>query len=138
VNSWEFARQRLPEGGGSATWVCTRAETWRGPGSRTLAQFQPPAAAAQPPAPGAVASRAEGGAACGPRDPRVLAGVLWKSGADRWYLLAAGSPQVSSVTASGGVQGSASGRLLAVRAEKGDHAELNARLSNGERLAALR
>ncbi|MBB0232633.1 hypothetical protein, partial [Streptomyces calidiresistens] len=42
VAVWEFARQELPGDGRSAGWVCTRADTWRTAGSRTLVQFQPP------------------------------------------------------------------------------------------------
>ena len=42
VNSWPYAKQRLPEGAGEALWFCTRADTWRGTGSRVLAQFQAP------------------------------------------------------------------------------------------------
>ncbi|MYX10648.1 hypothetical protein GTW98_28275 [Streptomyces sp. SID8375] len=138
VNSWEFARQPLPGGAGTAAWLCTRAETWRGPGSRTMAQIQTPAPSGQPYAPGTVAARAEGGTACGPRAPRVLAGVLWKAADKRWWLLAAGSSQVSSVTATGGVPGQVTGRLLAVPAKAGQRAELTGRLANGRRIEALR
>ncbi len=144
VNSWEFARQPLPgaagaaSGGAAATWVCTRAETWRGAGSRTMAQFQAPSPNGQPYAPGVVVARAEGGTACGPRAPRVLAGVLWKAAGGQWWLLAAGSEQVTSITATGGVQGRADGRLLAVRARAGDRAELDGLLRDGKKLAALR
>ncbi|MCZ0970829.1 hypothetical protein O1L55_03570 [Streptomyces albulus] len=42
VNNWAYAQQDLPEGGGTATWVCNRADTWRGPG-RAVVQFLPPA-----------------------------------------------------------------------------------------------
>ncbi|HBF85832.1 MAG TPA: hypothetical protein DD420_39705, partial [Streptomyces sp.] len=51
---------------------------------------------------GAVAARAEDSPDCGSRRPRVLAGVLWKSDAGRWYVLAAGSRQFTSVSATGG------------------------------------
>ncbi|TJZ55460.1 hypothetical protein FCH28_08860 [Streptomyces piniterrae] len=138
VNSWEFADQPLPGGAGSAEWVCTRAETWRGSGSRTMALFQAPPPAGQPYAPGAVAARAEGGAACGPRAPEALAGVLWKASDGQWWLLAAGSEQITSIRATGGVRGEASGRLLAVRAAAGDRAELVGRLADGGRVEALR
>ncbi len=136
VNSWRFATQTLPAGGGSAAWVCTRAETWRGAGSRVLAQFQPPVARVG--TPGAVTARAADSRACGPRAPRVLAGVVWKSGTGRWYVLAAGSGDVASITASGGVRGSAEGRVLALPAGPGARADLDARLADGGRLAALR
>ncbi|WP_406449417.1 hypothetical protein OG782_09975 [Streptomyces sp. NBC_00876] len=139
VNSWTYATQPLPEGNGSAQWLCTRAETWRGTGSRVLAQFQAPSA--RPPGsrpPGAVAARAEDSPACGTRTPRVLAGVLWKSHGGRWYVLAAGSEQFASLTTSGGVTGRARGRLLAVPAGAGDRARLNGRLADGSQVGALR
>ncbi|WP_254710408.1 hypothetical protein, partial [Streptomyces lunaelactis] len=117
VNSWEYAKQPLPESNGTASWLCTRAETWRGTGSRVMAQFQAPGAQAG--APGAIAARAEDSPSCGERDPRVLAGVLWKSRTGSWYVLAAGSEQFASLTTSGGVDGSAKGHLLAVRAKEG-------------------
>ncbi|MEV7427774.1 hypothetical protein [Streptomyces sp. NPDC091212] len=137
VNSWEFARQPLPESGGTARWLCTRAETWRGPGSRVLAQFQAPSpkAAGEP---GAVAARAEDSPACGARDPRVLAGVVWQSGGGRWYVLAAGSGQFRSLATTGGVPGAARGNLLALPASRGAHAELSGRLSDGTEVGALR
>ncbi|WP_328909810.1 hypothetical protein OG230_10030 [Streptomyces sp. NBC_00234] len=139
VNSWQFARQPLPEGGGAARWLCVRAETWRGTGSRVLAEFQAPAEpSGGAVAPGAVAARAAESPACGPRDPQVLAGVLWKSAGGRWYVLAAGSGQFTSLTTSGGVAGRSEGRLLAVRARAGDRAELNGLLADGRRVGALR
>lgn len=137
VNSWQYAKQPLPEANGTAAWLCTRAETWRGTGSRVMAQFQ----ASGPPqddAPGAIVARAEGSPACGVREPRVLAGVLWKSRAGQWYVLAAGSEQFASVATSGGVTGSAQGNLLAVPAKAGARAELNGRLADGSRVGALR
>ncbi|MFI6943131.1 hypothetical protein ACIBI4_28035 [Streptomyces sp. NPDC050418] len=133
VNSWAYAAQALPEDNGTATWVCTRAETWRGGGSRTLAQFQAPGKPT-----GAIAAKAEDSPACGPRDPKVLAGVMWKSRAGSWYLLAGGSRQVASITTSGGVTASARGNTLSTRAEDGARAELNGRLENGDRVRTLR
>ncbi|WP_329116301.1 hypothetical protein [Streptomyces sp. NBC_01465] len=136
VNSWNYAHQQLPEDNGSADWVCTRAETWRGTGSRALAQFQPPSEKAG--APGAIAARSEGTPACGARSPRVLAGVLWKSRGGQWYVLAAGSTQFASLATTGGVEGADSGRYLAVRAKQGAQAELHGRLTDGTRVGALR
>jgi hypothetical protein len=136
VNSWQYARQTLPDANGTAAWLCTRAETWRGTGSRVLAQFQAPSG--NPAAPAAIAARAEDSPACGARDPRVLAGVLWKSRAGQWYVLAAGSGQFRSLATSGGVTGSARGRLLAVRAKAGARAQLNGRVADGTRVNALR
>ncbi|MEE1928622.1 hypothetical protein V1J52_10520 [Streptomyces sp. TRM 70351] len=143
VNTWAFASQELPEGDGSARWVCTRTETWRGPGTRALVQFQAPPTAGQRAAaegaatPGAVAAMAEDDPACGPRDPRVLSGVLWKSAAGTWYVLAAGSSQVTSVTATGDVSAEAQGRTLAAEAHEGAKAELTATLADGGTLEPL-
>ncbi|NGO77870.1 hypothetical protein G6045_19715 [Streptomyces sp. YC504] len=133
VNSWAYASQPLPENNGTAHWVCTRAETWRGAGSRTLAQFQAPGKPV-----GAIAAKAEDAPACGPRDPKVLAGVMWKSRAGSWYLLAGGSRQVDSIATSGGVTASARGNTLSVRAKEGARAELDGRLENGDKVSALR
>lgn len=137
VNAWEFARQPLPGGAGTAAWLCTRAETWRGPGSRTMAQIQTPAPHGKPYTPGTIAARAEGGTACGPRAPHALAGVLWKAADKRWWLLAAGSPKITSVSATGGISGQSTGRLLALPAKAGDRAELTGRLANGGRVGAI-
>ncbi|MFF3287380.1 hypothetical protein [Streptomyces sp. NPDC003023] len=137
VNSWEYARQRLPEANGTATWMCTRADTWRGTGSRVMAQFHPPAP--RPGTPGTVVARAEDSPACGAREPRVLAGVLWKSRAGQWYVLAAGSGQLTSLTVSGdGVEGGAADHVVAVRAQEGARPELNGRLADGTRVGSLR
>lgn len=133
VNAWAFAEQPLPDGSGEAAWVCTRAETWRGGGARVLAQFHTPGGRS-----GAVAAKAESAPACGEREPRVLAGVLWKSGSGTWYLLAAGSRDLASVGATGGVEGSAQGRLLAVRADKGARADLKGTLGDGRSVDGLR
>ncbi|KOG39199.1 hypothetical protein [Streptomyces resistomycificus] len=132
VNAWEYATQPLPDAGGSASWVCTRAETWRGGGTRVLAQFHTPGGAY-----GAVAAKAENVPECGPRDPHVLAGVLWKSQAGSWYLLAAGSRNTASITATGGIDGVAQGNLLAVRTTQGAQAGLKGRLLSGRKIDAL-
>ncbi|MFH8406029.1 hypothetical protein ACH4FX_14800 [Streptomyces sp. NPDC018019] len=138
VNSWEFARQQLPAGGGTAAWVCTRAETWRGAGSRAFAQVQTPPRSGPRYAPGAVVARSEGGPGCGPREPWALAGVLWKAPGGQWWLVAAGSDQLTKITASGGVTGRAAGAQLAVPAAAGGRAELSARLPSGVQVSALR
>ncbi|WP_437090008.1 hypothetical protein [Streptomyces hundungensis] len=135
VNDWRFAQQALPESNGTGDWICTRAETWRGAGSRVFAQFQAPSTRL---APGAIVARAENSASCGIREARVLAGVLWKSRGGNWFVLAAGSPQVTSVTLSGGMTGSEKGNLLAVRAKEGARAELNGRLADGSPINTLR
>jgi len=133
VNAWAFAEQPLPDASGEAAWVCTRAETWRGGGARVLAQFHTPGGRF-----GAVAAKAEDVPECGERAPRVLAGVLWKSAAGDWYLLAAGSRDTVSVRASGGVEGTARGPLLTVRAEEGARADLRGTLENGRSVDGLR
>ncbi|MFE3069832.1 hypothetical protein [Streptomyces sp. NPDC059247] len=134
VNAWPFARQTLPEGAGRGTWICTRAETWRGTGSRVLAQFLVPS----PRVPAVLAARAEGSPSCGVRDPRVLAGVLWQAPRGAWYVLAAGGGDFASLEASGGVTGRADGPVLAVRASAGARAELGGTLKDGRRVGALR
>ncbi|MFE3854427.1 hypothetical protein ACFXPN_25220 [Streptomyces griseorubiginosus] len=133
VNAWAYATQPLPGASGTADWVCTRAETWQGGGERVLAQFHTPGSTY-----GAVAAKAENVPACGAKDPQVLAGVLWKSGTGSWYLLAAGSRGTASISATGGVKGSAQGNLLAVRAEQGAQAGLKGTLTDGREVGGLR
>ncbi|MFC8364106.1 hypothetical protein ACFUIY_30015 [Streptomyces griseorubiginosus] len=133
VNTWAYATQPLPDASGRAEWVCTRAETWQGGGERVLAQFRTPGGTY-----GAVAAKGENVPACGAKDPQVLAGVLWKSGGGSWYLLAAGSRGTASITATGGVKGSAQGHLLAVKAEQGAQAGLKGTLVDGREIGGLR
>ncbi|WP_409472521.1 hypothetical protein [Streptomyces sp. HC307] len=133
VNAWQYAEQPLPDASGTAAWVCTRAETWRGGGERALAQFHTPGGTY-----GAVAAKAENVPACGTRDPHVLAGVLWKSEAGTWYLLAAGSRDTASISTTGGVEQTAQGNLLAVPAKKGTQAGLKAILTDGRSISGLR
>ncbi|NKQ24516.1 hypothetical protein [Streptomyces galbus] len=133
VNAWQYARQPLPDGSGTATWVCTRADTWRGDGSRVLAQFRTPGGLF-----GAAVATAGDVPACGPRDPHVLAGVLWKAQGGSWYLLAAGAKGTESIRATGGVTGSGEGSLLALRAAQGSRAELSGRLADGRTIHGLR
>ncbi|MFF8292614.1 hypothetical protein ACF068_25740 [Streptomyces sp. NPDC016309] len=139
VNSWRFAEQELPGSAGTAgtaAWLCTRAETWRGTGGTVLAQFQAPSTKA-----GAVVAKAEESPACGTREPDVLAGALWQSPGGRWYMLAAGSPGVASVAVSGGASGGADeDRLLAVElpAKPSRQVELTGRLEDGGRITSLR
>ncbi|MEU1302681.1 hypothetical protein [Streptomyces shenzhenensis] len=133
VNAWAYADQALPEAAGTADWVCTRAETWRGAGTAVLAQFHTPGGRY-----GAVAAKATDVTACGPRDPHVLAGVLWKSEAGSWYLLAAGSSDTASIRTTGGVTASAQGRVLTARTKQGTQATLTGTLDDGTPLAALR
>ncbi|WP_256104489.1 hypothetical protein [Streptomyces sp. ODS05-4] len=139
VNSWRYAEQKLPGGAGRAAWVCTRAETWRGTGVKVLAQFQAPGGGR-----GAPAAQAEDSPACGARAPQVLAGVLWRApggGADApWYLLAAGSSEVATVSASGGATGEGEGRRMALEldAKPTEQVELAGKLENGKDIVSLR
>ncbi|MEU6259767.1 hypothetical protein [Streptomyces sp. NPDC047043] len=132
VNAWAYARQPLPDASGSADWVCTRAETWRGGGTRVLAEFRTPGGTY-----GAVAAKAESVPACGAKDPHVLAGVLWKSEAGNWYLLAAGSRGTASIGATGGASADAEGGLLAVQAKQGTRAQLTGTLDDGRVISGL-
>ncbi|MFF8318388.1 hypothetical protein ACF06V_14610 [Streptomyces bobili] len=133
VNAWAYARQPLPDSGGQAGWVCTRADTWRGEGSRVLAQFHTPGGLF-----GAVTAQAGDVPACGPRDPHVLAGVLWKSEAGSWYLLAAGDKDTESVRTTGGVRASGKGSQLAVPTKQGAQAGLEGTLEGGRSIRGLR
>ncbi|NJP66756.1 hypothetical protein [Streptomyces spiramenti] len=137
VTSVSFASQELPGGGGTAQWVCTRAETWRGAGSRAMTQFQGPQADGEAVAPGVVTARAEDTAACGERAPELVGGILWKSDDEQWFLLAAGTEGVASISAEGGVSGSVPGRIAALPATEGAEAELSGTLSDGTTVAAL-
>ncbi|MFG2296603.1 hypothetical protein [Streptomyces sp. NPDC048603] len=133
VNSWTYAKQALPEGNGTAMWLCSRAETWRGTADRVQASFLAPGAPAA-----TAAAQAEGSPACGPREPRVLAGVLWKSKGGQWYVLAAGSGQFTSLSVSGGATGRSGGNHLAVKAPEGAQVELTGRLADGTKAGVLR
>ncbi|MEU8981681.1 hypothetical protein ACFVXA_35605 [Streptomyces sp. NPDC058246] len=133
VNAWQYTQQSLPDASGSAEWVCTRADTWRGGGTRVLAQFHTPGSPY-----GAVAAKAENSPACGSRDPHVLAGVLWKSAGGSWYLLAAGSQDTESIRTTGGAHAASQGNLLAVRTKQGVQAGLKGTLSDGSSIGALR
>ncbi|WP_223291017.1 hypothetical protein [Streptomyces avicenniae] len=135
VNLWDFAGQTLPDGAGEARWVCVRAETWRGVGAKTLTEFLPPVT--RPGEPGVMTATAEDASACGQRRPAVLSGVLWRSPAEAWYLVAAGSDEVTSIRAEGGVTGEAEGRTLALAAEEGAQAELSGTLGEDGTLAML-
>lgn len=135
VNNWAFAEQRLPEGEASADWLCTRADTWRGPG-RVLVQFLPPAAS--PTDPAAVVADRNDTALCSRFGQHILAGTHWKAASGRWYVLAAGSRAVDRIEATGQVRGAAGGRTLAVRAPRDASVQLTARLREGGTLAAVR
>ncbi|MBY8886298.1 hypothetical protein K7472_15700 [Streptomyces sp. PTM05] len=135
VNTWAFADQPLPDGAGTAQWLCTRADDWSGD-DHVLVQFLPPGSA--PDTPAAVSASARSTAACGPLQPGVLSGVLWKARDGRWYLLGAGSPEVASLTATGGPRSTSPTRTLVVPARQTTQAELTGRLTTGGTLDALK
>ncbi|MFE2979408.1 hypothetical protein [Streptomyces sp. NPDC059258] len=134
VNNWAFAEQKLPEGGTSADWVCTRADTWRGPG-RVLVQFLAPAAS--PTDPATVVADRDDTALCSKFGQHVLAGTHWRAESGRWYVLGAGSRAVTGIRATGEVRGAAGGPTFAVRAPRDADVELTASLREGGTLTAV-
>ncbi|MGW1376216.1 hypothetical protein ACWD6P_18365 [Streptomyces sp. NPDC002446] len=135
VSNWAFAEQPLPEGGGTATWVCTRADTWRGPGTVAV-HFLPPAI--RPADPGRIAGRAVNTAACSRFGPHVVADVHWQAVSGKWYLLAAGSGEVIGLDATGGVRATGRAGTLATPAGPDARAEVVGRLRDGRSVRALR
>lgn len=134
VNDWRFAVQSLPDGAGEAAWTCDRADTWRGPGRATV-EFVPPSTPAS--SPGALAGSQSDGPSCTRYAPDVMAGVMWRSPASHWYLLAAATPTVASLSASGPITARADGPLLAARAPRGARPTLTARTESGLTLRPL-
>ncbi|MFD6281218.1 hypothetical protein ACFWFI_37500 [Streptomyces sp. NPDC060209] len=132
VNNWEFAEQALPGTRSTADWVCTRADTWRGPG-RVLLQFVPPAAS--PSARAEVVSDRRNTALCSRFGQHVVAGTHWRSPTGAWYVLAAGSRAVERIRVAGSVRGVSSGPTLAVRAPQDAPFEVDARLRGGGTLS---
>ncbi|MDR6978991.1 hypothetical protein J2X68_005725 [Streptomyces sp. 3330] len=128
VNAWDFAEQRLPDGGGTAVWTCSRADTWRGVGDVRLSLRTAGAPAR------AVASE-HSTAACSRFGQHIVVGARWRSPAGRWYLLAAGSRAVTGITVTegrtGGVSASVAGRTLAVPAPRDARFRVTARLATG-------
>ncbi|MEC4573898.1 hypothetical protein [Streptomyces virginiae] len=106
VNVWDFAAVQLPDGAGRAVWSCTRASGWAGPGDVTV-RLRLETGTPQD------VARARSTAACGRFGQHLLAGFRWRSPAGRWYLLAAGSRQVTGITATGAVRAGAADRTLA-------------------------
>lgn len=106
VNIWDFAASHLPDGAGRAVWSCTRASGWAGPGD-VVVRLRLDGAAPQD------VARARSTAACGRFGQHLLAGFRWRSPAGRWYLLAAGSRQVTGITTAGAVRAAAAERTLA-------------------------
>ncbi|MER8081507.1 hypothetical protein ACIQ7S_12920 [Streptomyces griseoluteus] len=125
VNTWDFAEQELPDGGGHAVWTCARADTWQGPGNITVSLRRPGGDAR-------VVARVRSTAACSRFGRHVVARAHWKSPRGHWYVLAAGSRAVTSLTLTGDVRATRSGHTLAVRAPKDASTEVRAHLASGE------
>ncbi|GGX57728.1 hypothetical protein [Streptomyces fructofermentans] len=134
VNAWDFAEQRLPDGGGRGVWTCSRASTWQGAGDVTVALRTPSTA---PDTPARVAGRATSTAACGRFGQHVVSAAPWRSPAGRWYVLAAGSRAVTRITLSGDVTASRAGSTLAARAPGKPEVRVSARLTTGESLDGI-
>jgi hypothetical protein len=66
-----------------------------------------------------------------------MAGVMWKSPADQWYLLAAGSRDTASIKATNGAEATSQGAFLSTPAARGTRATLSGRLDNGTALSPL-
>ncbi|MFC8224850.1 hypothetical protein [Streptomyces sp. NPDC057287] len=128
VNNWQFAEQPLPGTRSRADWVCTRADTWSGPG-RVLVQFVQPAVS--PTARAEVVSDRRNTALCSRFGQHVVAGTHWRSPAGAWYVLAAGSRAVERIEVEGSVSGAAEGPTLAVRAPRSTPFRVNAELRGG-------
>ncbi|MFE2022271.1 hypothetical protein ACFW9O_29965 [Streptomyces sp. NPDC059499] len=124
VNHWQFARQPLPGSRSTADWVCTRADTWRGPG-RVLVQFVPPSAPVE------VVSDLRNTASCSRFGRHVVAGTRWRSPAGAWYVLAAGSRAVHRIELAGSVRGVSDSPTLAVRAPRDAVFRVSAELRDG-------
>ncbi|MFJ6784913.1 hypothetical protein [Streptomyces yangpuensis] len=131
VNVWDFAAAQLPDGAGRAVWSCTRASGWAGPGDVTV-RLRLEDGTPQD------VTRARSTAACGRFGQHLLAGFRWRSPAGRWYLLAAGSRQVTGITATGAVRAGSSERTLAAPWSGPDGAvSLTGTLAGGGTVTAL-
>ncbi|MFJ8885766.1 hypothetical protein ACIRJR_20480 [Streptomyces sp. NPDC102402] len=135
VNNWQFARQPLPGTRSSADWMCTRADTWTGPG-RVLVQFVPPAAS--PTARAEVVSDRRNTALCSRFGQHVVADTRWKAPTGAWYVLAAGSRAVERIEVAGSVRGDSDGPTLAVRAPQDTAVRVNAYLRGGGTMSSVR
>ncbi|MFE5258685.1 hypothetical protein [Streptomyces coelicoflavus] len=131
VNLWDFADQRLPQGGGEAVWSCARAITWRG-SSEVSVRLRTDGTD-----PARVVARSGDTAACSRFGQHVVAGARWLSPKGDWYRLAAGSRAVTSLAVTGGVTARSDGRTLAVRASKDAQAEVTGHLATGDDVSTV-
>lgn len=125
VNDWAYARQPLPERAGTATWVCTRADTWAGAGHVTV-WFQPPGTG--PGSPGTAAAGARDTAACSRFGQHVVAGTKWRAPDGTWWVVAAGSRATARLSVAGG---GADGPTAAVRVSRATPVKVTAFHADG-------
>ena len=139
VNTWAFATQALPEGEGSASWVCVRRDGWDGGGSAATAVLLPdPRRTAPPPLRTAAA---EGTRACSRFDQDVLASAWWRAKSGKAYLLVAGSRRLVSVSGAGALtvpETRTAGRALALPGAGSGDVRLTGLLDTGARIGTLR
>ncbi|RSS63408.1 hypothetical protein EF912_03370 [Streptomyces sp. WAC07061] len=132
VNLWDFALTELPEGAGRAVWSCTRATHWTGQGDVRI-RLRPPAGASLP------VTEARSTAACGRFGQHLLATTVWRARSGQAYQLAAGSREVTEISATGSLRTRTPGRSLAVPAPPAPAppATLTATLRSGAVITAL-
>ncbi len=131
VSLWDFAEQRLPQGGGRAGWSCSRSVTWRGGGHVSVVLRTGAEDAVR------VVAREDDTAACSRFGQHFVAQTRWRSPQGDWYVLAAGSRAVTGLSVTGDVVAEADRRTLAERAPKDAETEVSGRLDSGDDLPAL-
>ncbi|MGV9988230.1 hypothetical protein [Streptomyces olivaceus] len=131
VNLWDFAEQRLPGGGGSAVWSCSRSVTWRG-GSDVAVVLRTRNGGAT-----VLAARESDSAACSRFGQHVVAQAHWRSPRGDWYILAAGSRAVRGLDVTGDVTARTRGRTLAEPAPRTAETLVTGRLASGDTLPAI-
>jgi hypothetical protein len=128
VEHWVFARQALPERSGTASWVCVRADTWRGTGDVEYLFVGPGGARAR------AVGRGRDTEQCGGSGRNVLAHTEWRAPSGTTYLLAAASRTVTRLEVTTRARSGVDGRLLAVTAPRGRPVEVTGRLPDGTRI----
>ncbi|MFE0677343.1 hypothetical protein [Streptomyces sp. NPDC058867] len=131
VNHWVFAQQKLPERAGGATWVCARADTWRGPGRVEYLFLGPGGGAARS------AGVREDTAECSRFGQDVVADIDWRAPSGKPYVLAAGSRSVVRVEATGPLEAVADGPFLAARNSGGGLPEVVGTLADGAEVRSV-
>ncbi|MGW5638295.1 hypothetical protein [Streptomyces sp. NPDC003832] len=131
VNHWVFAEQKLPERAGGATWVCARADTWRGPGRVEYLFLGAGRGAARS------AGVREDTAECSRFGQDVVAGTDWRAPSGQSYVLAAGSRSVVRVEATGPLKATADGPFLAARNSGDGLPEVIGRLPDGAEVRSV-